>query len=598
MARSRQITQSQSSGKAESDVSIDGGRVRVEISNGSIGGWGNVDPKDPFGNSQAGVSFGDKKRGLGGEIGIGADGITAEASIEFGGGSRGSTRSGKNTSSVTSSKGGIDLRKDRSIDLSKDEDSGLSPGGSASVGITISPGAVLGVEGSTVGANAAVEFGGLEASVEIETDGCTTVVTAEILGFSYTKTYENPRCKPKDPSPSPSPSPSGQGIGYSHDQLPNLDPFCTYHFFVLMKGPLIERRNWLYNVGFPSYADIWEINETTIKGAPVYIGAISIVNGVRTATLEDSDRIIDNRPAYRREQSYSLGANIATPAQFLNILLPQYLQFNNPNTTKFEIYPYLISCSYPKPWPDVPPARLIEVPKWNPPPRKMDKCCKDTAKMLTKIMKVLDIDRIDKVGLGISNRFMVKGGNGISIAKTYPDIIELLIRMLAHGMIFEPTLHIEDLEAQKEGEQKAVVEYMNATSWARAVGEMLYEIRDDGNVATNMDIRTAFTTTQSMVAIVDCVRKLDAVIDALGVNVNAYYEKVATPYDLTFGEKGFAAVAKDLDKGSDALTEAQLPAFLQTRVNPLKTVKMNPKASTLVELLLDIKKLLEDVQKQ
>ena len=78
-----------------------------------------------------------------------------------------------------------------------------------------------------------------------------------------------------------------------------------------------------------------------------------------------------------------------------------------------------------------------------------------------------------------------------------------MFRVLAHGLIFEPKVMIKDADAAKAGDQEFKTRYLNATGWYSAVSEALMEVKDDGNVGTNMDIRNGFAVTQTMVGMAD-----------------------------------------------------------------------------------------------
>jgi hypothetical protein len=175
-------------------------------------------------------------------------------------------------------------------------------------------------------------------------------------------------------------------------------------------------------------------------------------------------------------------------------------------------------------------------------------------------------------------------------AKSYYEIMQCLFRTLAHGMIFEPKVMIKDADAAKAGDQEFKAGYLNATGWASAVSEALMEVKDDGNVGTNMDIRNGFATTRTMVGWADALYKIDAILDCLGTTLIPKIETVETPYNLIIQTgKGFGKDnERQLDLNKDEATEALLPQLLQTKKNTIKTVEIHPRSRTIQEILESI----------
>jgi hypothetical protein len=128
----------------------------------------------------------------------------------------------------------------------------------------------------------------------------------------------------------------------------------------------------------------------------------------------------------------------------------------------------------------------------------------------------------------------------VTEAVSYYEIFQCAFRMMAHGMIFEPRVTIKDADAAKAGDQEFKSRYLNATGWASAVSEALMEVKDDGNVSTNMDIRNGFAVTQMMVGLADALYKLDTVLDCFGIKLQHEEQTVETPYNLMLSiGKGF-----------------------------------------------------------
>lgn len=116
------------------------------------------------------------------------------------------------------------------------------------------------------------------------------------------------------------------------------------------------------------------------------------------------------------------------------------------------------------------------------------------------------------------------------------------------------------------------------------------EVKDDGNVGTNMDIRNGFAATQTMVGMADAIYKLEAILDCLGITLMPKVETVETPYNLMirigkgFGENN----ERQIDLNQDEATEALLPQLLQTKKNTIKTGAIHPRSRTVNEILENI----------
>jgi len=157
-------------------------------------------------------------------------------------------------------------------------------------------------------------------------------------------------------------------------------------------------------------------------------------------------------------------------------------------------------------------------------------------------------------------------------------------------LIFEPRVEIKDADAAKAGDQNFKARYLNATGWASAVSEALLEVRDDGNVSTNMDIRNGFAVTQTMVGMADALYRLETILDCLGIELIPKLQTVETPYNLQIKVgKGFGKEnERQIDLNTDEATEKLLPSFLQTKKNAIKTVEIHPRGRSVLEILENI----------
>ncbi|MBE9122869.1 hypothetical protein IQ269_19220 [Tychonema sp. LEGE 07199] len=230
------------------------------------------------------------------------------------------------------------------------------------------------------------------------------------------------------------------------------------------------------------------------------------------------------------------------------------------------------------------------LPTGNKPPMK--DCCEEILDMLEDIKEAFAVDRLLKDKFPVSNTFMAPGCDPASVtqAKNYYEISQCLMRMMAHGMIFEPRVNIKDADAAKAGDQEFKAKYLNATGWASAVAEALLEVKDDGNVSTNMDIRNGFAATQTMVGLADAIYRLNAILDGMGVELIPKIETVDTPYNVQVQiGKGFGeGNERQIDLNTDEATESLLPTFLQVKRNKIKTVDIHPRSRSLKEILESI----------
>jgi len=241
------------------------------------------------------------------------------------------------------------------------------------------------------------------------------------------------------------------------------------------------------------------------------------------------------------------------------------------------------------------PRQLL--PTGNKPPMK--DCCEEILDYLADLEEAFEIQRLLKDKFPVSNTFMAPECDPATEtkAKSYYEIVQCAFRMLAHGLIFEPRVQLKDADAAKAGDQEFKAKYLNATGWASAMAEALLEVKDDGNVSTNMDIRNGFAATQTMVGLADAIYRLEAIIDCLGVEVIPKVETVETPYNLQIKiGKGFGeGNERQIDLNTDEATEKLLPTLLQVKKNKIKTVDIHPRSRSIKEILENIEANLQGV---
>jgi hypothetical protein len=222
----------------------------------------------------------------------------------------------------------------------------------------------------------------------------------------------------------------------------------------------------------------------------------------------------------------------------------------------------------------------------------MRDCCEEILDYLADFEEAFDIQRLLKDKFPVSNTFMAPECDPASVteAKSYYEIMQCVIRIMAHGMIFEPRAKMKDADAAKAGDQEFKAKYLNATGWASAVSEALLEVKDDGNVSTNMDIRNGFAATQTMVGVADAIYRLEAIIDCLGIEIIPKEQTVETPYNLQIKiGKGFGeGNERQIDLNTDEATEKLLPTFLQTKKNKIKTFEIHPRTRSIRDILENI----------
>ncbi|MBD0309208.1 MAG: hypothetical protein ICV80_14175, partial [Microcoleus sp. T1-bin1] len=230
------------------------------------------------------------------------------------------------------------------------------------------------------------------------------------------------------------------------------------------------------------------------------------------------------------------------------------------------------------------------------PPHMKNDCCEEILDSLDDLKEVLHVDFFKKEKFPVPSYLLLPGvdTSKTTVANNYYNLFQKLFQALAHSTIISPKIDIQDADAVKEGDQTIDSEYLSATGWAESVTKMLYEIVDDGNIGTNMDIRTGVTVTQLLVAVADLSYKVDCIIDCIGITTKRTKGEVETSYNLVVeksGPKGFdpKKANQKLDLNTDISTEELLSSLLRTRKNPIVKEEIHPKSPTLFELLQDLK---------
>jgi hypothetical protein len=266
---------------------------------------------------------------------------------------------------------------------------------------------------------------------------------------------------------------------------------------------------------------------------------------------------------------------------------PDVHLFGNAYTLHYEPTDYILVGTQQKPQSFLQPGV---------PPHMNNDCCEDILDALDDLKEVLHVDFFRKEKFPVPSYLLAPGvdTSKTTVANNYYNLFQKLFQALAHSTIVSPKIGIKDADAVKPGDQEINSEYLSATGWAEAITKMLYEIVDDGNVGTNMDIRTGVTVTQLLVAVADLSHKTDCIIDCIGIPTKRAKGEVETSYNLVVegdNTKGFdpKKANQKLDLNSDISTEQLLSSLLRTRKNPIVKEEIHPKAPTLFEMLQDLK---------
>lgn len=476
-------------------------------------------------------------------------------------------------------------------------------GGAISLGIAGQE-VTLGREGGTIH----IGIGGFE--VDVEARDCIVTEIKSIAGIIVAqRSYPDPGCElpdPLAPTPLSPPPPGSKGINIPQTEQLMWVPCVVRRDY---EGGWSEVRPKISNVDREEEVDSTYLPfdmETSdwdsVRGEDIY-SRFSVKKGLYVYKYTLTTDPIDPRAGYfvteiRSVLAYKnwlygvmvgfFGSGVSINAFINAVDKHNEAYMNNPSRNMgWYTYSYEPIDYFPV---GKQPARPNNIPTGNKPP--MRDCCEEILDELADIKEAFDIDRMLKDKFPVSNAFMAPGCDAASVttAKTYYEAMQCLFRTLAHGLIFEPKVLIKDADAAKAGDQEFKARYLNATGWASAMAEALLEVKDDGNVSTNMDIRSGFAATQTMVGVADAIYRINAIIDSLGIEVIPKVEIIETPFNVQiqigkgFGEKN----ERQIDLNTDEATEKMLPTFLQTKKNKIKTLDVHPRERSLKDILENI----------
>ncbi|MEL7039765.1 MAG: hypothetical protein AAFO04_29810, partial [Cyanobacteria bacterium J06592_8] len=220
----------------------------------------------------------------------------------------------------------------------------------------------------------------------------------------------------------------------------------------------------------------------------------------------------------------------------------------------------------------------------SPPPYKtknMDRCCRDSLKMIREIHKVMDTREVLDAGLKVPNRWIAADAKG-SQKDEYPDD-----RAFASGMLryrdrfstFEAI--VTDVNAAVEGNQGDGIKAVNATAGIRQIVELLLENKGDSATRLNLMVRIALATGQILNVVSIVAKTIEGVVQYIGMPIRERTTKVKMPFDFTFGArretkgKGFGKNGTNkginqLNINTEEATEILLPKFMQDEQQPIK----------------------------
>ncbi|MEG4572650.1 hypothetical protein QUA56_08090 [Microcoleus sp. N3A4] len=200
-------------------------------------------------------------------------------------------------------------------------------------------------------------------------------------------------------------------------------------------------------------------------------------------------------------------------------------------------------------------------PKFNPPrlpntPQKikpMADCCAE----IKEIHKYLGIAKMKKK-FKVAKAFLSPGGTGNQECEDYYAITEALFRMLANGLIINPT------SKPLGNEWKSV----NATAWAQDMYEMMAEAMSDGNSTQKYEISSIMQLTQLLSILAELSRKVDFLSEAIGATPDLEEELIPACFTIYEGHKGFEKKQPKKIDVTKAKTDDDVEAVLAKMLKP------------------------------
>ncbi|MEG4815621.1 hypothetical protein [Microcoleus sp. K5-D4] len=229
----------------------------------------------------------------------------------------------------------------------------------------------------------------------------------------------------------------------------------------------------------------------------------------------------------------------------------------------------LVSCE-----PPAPVIVNIQLPNTPPIIKPMNECCDKVNEMY----KYLGIAKMKKK-FKVANQFLAPGATGNTECEDYYALQEALFRMLANGLIINPTSAPNGTPWQSA----------NATAWAGQMYEMMAESMSDGNSTQKVEIAIIMQLAQLMKVNAEQTRMIQFLSECIGITPELDTEDVPICFTIHEAHKGFGKKDKKLIDINAAKTDNQVESVLATMLQPSKipisTWKFKPDSISIIEAL-------------
>ena len=243
-------------------------------------------------------------------------------------------------------------------------------------------------------------------------------------------------------------------------------------------------------------------------------------------------------------------------------------------------------------------------PKFPPKEKKMKCDCRDIQKRLRRIEAVLATKELidSKEKFQFPNHWLVYGGKGYTKASNYLQIANYQMRMVDHLSIHPFEIDIPDINPAKKGNQRVHEKYVNATAWAKAMGELLLENKTDSATQLNLIIRTAIILVRLYSTAIATHKSAIGILHFLGAPLKNKFSNFKFPFDITLGARekirGFGRLTperieremekhlKDLNRLEEEKTEASLQYFLKDTDQPVTYETYDRNQPNLIQRIL------------
>ncbi|WP_019487449.1 hypothetical protein [Kamptonema formosum] len=502
--------------------------------------------------------------------------------------------------------------------LSIESSTSLGIGGNTSVSINVGSGGDVSASANT---GISTPFGDFDIDVDVVKNGCTISVSrnfySPIKSFTSTETYTAPGCKPKQPSPSP-----------TGGQSPNLPPMGCRQELIYAYHHMTERTWYPVDSRYPGSPSI--ISEVSIGFFSGLGFDVSIaINGNGTGYTITSQGINYPLSVYTMRTGFGGNSSQPVPAPatykwsstlFVLVVINNgangfrsgfsmydafgeyWKDFNHPYATQVLEGRYICNTGVPLPSPSPTPK-----PNWNLPPMAQDKCCRETASMLRKIMKVLAVEDIEKNGIKIPKEFLAPGGTGQLKVSNYAELQLNLFRTVNRYGIDTPIrVKIKDVNKAKKGDQSVDVQFNSPAAAIQALVELAIENKGDAATRLQIQVRLIYAVTRTLKMVAGIGETVREIIKMLGSPFKWTTTRLPLEFDLSAGltnqsksGEGFGdkkkqppknesedGLAPGLEVNDEDTTESLLPAILTPSDYPLPVPRFVETEDDLQDLLV------------